>query len=115
MKSQEVERRVLQKKNQILEEKQAKLEGELQAAAGSQTDVERLSKIVYQQAQTISEYEALNHELREDNLKLKMQLQTAAVESKALESQISSYVNLQVLYDELKSDHAKLLKRVQED
>ena len=46
---------------------------------------------------------------------MKMQLQTAAVESKALESQISSYVNLQVLYDELKSDHAKLLRRLQED
>ena len=97
MKSQEVERRVLQKKNQILEEKQAKLESELQTALSmtqSQADVERLSKIVFQQAQTISEYEALNHEMNEDNLKLKMQLQTAALESKAQESQINSYVNL---------------------
>ena len=50
MKSQEVERRVLQKKNQILEEKQAKLESELQTALSmtqSQADVERLSKIVF--------------------------------------------------------------------
>lgn len=114
----EVENRVWEKKYAKLEEKCTKLESQLGASlelGSALGEVDKLNQIVKSREATISELEAINRDLKEQNYGLKIQLQTAQLNLNAQREQIEQFVNLQVSYQELSDEHARSQRKAQED
>eukprot|EP00347_Sterkiella_histriomuscorum_P014433 403360879 len=106
-----IDKRVLEARYTKLEEKSSKLENQIQG----QSEIPKLHQAIRDKEDLMKEVDLQSKEIKNENIALKLKIQSQQAEIKNNESQINQYINLKVEFEEMKQENIKLSKKIQDE